>query len=141
MPHLRRTGTVVAVWCALLVVNPVLLLAGLAAVGERGVRGVRIRVFLGCGNVFFVRAGIRPGIVLCPDGTVRDVTPLPVAPVRISKKEDAVSSRNGLALTMSRGEVFFWAFSPSAIGGRSTRNAVTQVRQWTVSAPPSAGLV
>ncbi|MER8237223.1 hypothetical protein [Streptomyces sp. NPDC094049] len=122
----------------LLVVNPVLLLAGLAAVEEHGVRGAGILVSLGCANVFFVRAGIRPRVVLCPDGTVRDVTPLTVAHVRISKKEDVVSSRNGLSLTASGGEVFFWAFSPSAIGGRSTRNALAQVRQWVVSAPASA---
>ncbi|WP_405870991.1 hypothetical protein OHB11_09265 [Streptomyces zaomyceticus] len=139
--HLRRKGTVISAWAAMAVLDPVLLLAGLAAVEEQGFTGSGLLIFLGIFNSACVRSGLRPRVVLEPDGNVQDVTPLSVARVRIAKSGDIEVSRNGLAVLQGGRPHYVWSFSASAIGARSAQSARKAILDWLPTEREGAGLM
>lgn len=129
--HLRRKGTVIFAWFAILSLSPFLTLFGLAEVEEYGFRGVGVHLATGLIFAIIIRGAIRCRVVLLPDGSLRDVGPFVETTFSEQGALSAKSDNNGLVIVHSGREHGIWAFSQSVIGGRSARSARNYVDAWS----------
>lgn len=129
-------------WLTMLLLSPVLILAGLAEVEEKGFHGIGVLLVIGCLDAMVTRVGIRCRVILDPGGTVRDVSPLLVTSIPIREIHSVACVHNGLMIELPSGGRGVWSFAPSLIGGRSARAARKVIAGWlaeTREALPAEG--
>ncbi|MFI1934522.1 hypothetical protein [Streptomyces sp. NPDC020330] len=128
--HLRRKGTVVFGWAAILSLCPVLVLFGLADVEKYGFRGVGVLWVTGFVSAMIIRGTIRPRVILEPDGSIRNIGPFLEMVAFRDEGLSVTCENNGLMIVCADGEQGAWSFSQSLLGGRSARNARKFIGTW-----------
>ncbi|MFE7056088.1 hypothetical protein F610DRAFT_06911 [Streptomyces sp. LaPpAH-199] len=142
--RLRRKGTVVFAWMAIVPFCPGFLLLGIAGVEQYGFRGVGGLYVMGMLILLMIRACIRPCIVLEADGSIRNIGPLLEVTVPMEEGISVRCENNGLMIVRAKGESGVWSFSQSRLGGRSAHNARKFIARWLKERrepPPGRGSV
>ncbi|MFD7258385.1 hypothetical protein [Streptomyces sp. NPDC059874] len=128
--RLRRLGTVVGAWILVVLLVPFLVLMGASSSYGSVSEGLGLLLTGASFGMLARRAALCPCLVLSPDGTFQEVSPLKKRLFPSSEIESVVSRSGGLWLTRNGAEGGVWAFSPSWIGHRSARSARKAVLEW-----------
>ncbi|MEV5687470.1 hypothetical protein AB0L68_30400 [Streptomyces sp. NPDC052164] len=128
--HLRRKGTVIFGWLAILPLSPVLVLSGLAEIEVHGFRGTGILGVTALIDVLIIRATITSRVIVDRDGLLWDVGPFIRTAIPRKEITSVQCENNGLMIALSRHSHGIWSFSQSMIGGRSARSARRFIAAW-----------
>ncbi|MER5982258.1 hypothetical protein [Streptomyces sp. NPDC001787] len=128
--HLRRKGTVIFGWLAILPLSSVLILFGMAEIEAHGFRGTGILGVTAVIDVLIIRATITSRVIADRGGLLWDVGPFVRTAIPREEIKSVRCENNGLMITLPRHSHGIWSFSQSMIGGVSARSARRFIAAW-----------